>query len=261
MRQAGNGVASMPRAICATQNRILEDGMQKISTVIANSTPLSECRKHSVGATSSGKEQPQATLTETSKMGSLSNAEQSYAPRFERMMDELWQALVAHWGNAFIARFGEDWAVEKTWQSEMRGLTKNQILAGLEVCKYDERFTEWPPAARVFRAIAIRQPMRAGGASAEAVWRNICDFYAETRPAEAVWIIQHADSWEALRKGTDAAQREFYRLWGEMLAFVAEGGKLPEPVKPAPRIENKRERKPLSNRCWAELREMLGVSA
>lgn len=235
--------------------------MQKISTVIASSTPLSACNKHSVGAMSSEAEQPQVTLTETSKMGSLSNAEPSYAPRFERMMDELWQALVAHWGNAFIARFGEDWVAEKTWQSEMRGLTKNQILAGLEVCKYDERFAEWPPAARVFRAIAIRQPMRAGGARAETVWRNICDFYAQTRPAEAVWIIRKAEDWEALRKGTDAAEREFYRLWHEMLEFVADGGQLPEPIKPAPRIEHKRERKPPSSRYWAELREMLGVSA
>lgn len=181
--------------------------------------------------------------------------------RFEAMMTQLWEALIAHWGHAFITRFGAQWRTEKTWQSEMRGLTKNQILAGLEVCKYDERFTEWPPAARVFRAIAIRQPLRAGGASAETVWRNICDFYAQTRPAEAVWIIQHAESWEALRKGTDAAQREFYRLWHEMLAFVADGGQLPEPIKPAPRIDHKRERKPPSSSYWAELREMLGVSA
>lgn len=259
MRREGNGGLSTPRAICATQNKILEEGMQKISTVIASSTPLSACRKHSGGAMSSEAKQPQVTLTETSKMGGLSSADsQGYAPRFERMMDELWQALVAHWGHAFIARFGEDWVVEKTWQSEMRGLTKNQILAALEVCKYDERFVEWPPAARVFRAVAVKQAMRAGGADADTVWRNVCSYYATSRPAEAVWIIQHAEDWDALRKGTDAAEREFKRLWAEMLAFVAEGGRLPAPQMPAPKIEHKRERKAVD---WGKVWAAMGVSA
>ena len=112
--------------------------------------------------------------------------------------------------------------------------------------------------ARVFRAIAVRQSLRAGGASAEAVWRNVCNFYAQSRPAEAVWIIRKADSWEALRKGTDAAEREFYRLWHEMLAFVTGGGQLPPAVEPAPRIGHKRERKPVN---WAAIREALGGAA
>lgn len=188
-------------------------------------------------------------------MGALSSVE-GYTPRFERMMDALWQALTAHWGNAFISRFGEDWAAEQTWQGEMRGLTKNQILAGLEVCKYDSRFVEWPPAARVFRVIAMRQPMRVGGVGADEVFRNVCDFHAKRRPPEAVWIIRKAESWEALRNGTEAARREFDRLWVEVLAFVAEGGQLPPPVEPAPQIEYKRSGKKID---WASLRAAVGL--
>ena len=254
MRQAGNGGRFTPPDTSAMNRmEILEEDMQKISAIIESSLPLSECAKHNgVTANSEAKQ-----VTETSKMGSSSSAD-AHAPRFERMMGELWEALTAHWGNAFTSRHGDVWQAEPTWQSEMRGLTRNQILAGLEVCKYDARFAEWPPAARVFRAIAVRQSLRAGGASAEAVWRNVCDFYAQSRPAEAVWIIRKADSWEALRKGTDTAEREFYRLWHEMLAFVAGGGQLPPAAEPAPRIEYKRERKPVN---WAAIREALGGAA
>lgn len=174
------------------------------------------------------------------------------------MMAQLWEALIAHWGHAFTSRFGAQWRAEKTWQSEMRGLTRNQILAALEVCKYDARFTEWPPAARVFRVVASRQALRAGGADFEAVRRNVCNPYAQSRPAEAVWIIRNAEDWEALRGGSAAAEREFARLWDAMLAFVAEGGQLPEAVKPVPRVADRRERKKVD---WAAVHAALGGAA
>lgn len=237
--------------------------MMGISKVIANLPRLSECGKRN-GVTKSNTTAAAMAASSTtadtamSKMGSMPSADggQGYTPRFARMMAELWVALTAHWGNAFTSRHGDVWQDDPTWQSEMRGLTKNQILAGLEVCKYDERFAEWPPAARVFRAIALRQPMRAGGKSADEVFAEVCRYYADECSAEAVWIIRQSKDWEALRKGDAGARCKFDALWLEMQAFVGAGGQLPEPVRKVPRIE--RKAKPAD---WGRIRALMGGAA
>lgn len=74
-------------------------------------------------------------------------------PQPPEVMEWLWQMMSSMFGHKWVSSYGQQVDPDRVWASCLKGISKDQIKAGLNRCAIAAR--EWPPSAPEFRGMCL----------------------------------------------------------------------------------------------------------
>lgn len=166
---------------------------------------------------------------------SMANSLSSVEPPSQRQMDALW-TLWERMAAMFPGKFTRDNGTApakadgtlstagQTWATALRGLTARQLGEGLSACLL--KGLEWPPGPAKFRALCLNLPTFGEVEQQMRPGRDRSAFAMQVRAMMDLHTFNTADGFQQ--------ERMLRAAYEQAMRYVAEGGKLPEPMLALP---------------------------
>jgi len=165
----------------------------------------------------------------------MANSLSSVEPPSQRQMDALW-TLWERMAAMFPGKFTRDNGTApakadgtlstagQTWATALRGLTARQLGEGLSACLL--KGLEWPPGPAKFRALCLNLPTFGEVEQQMRPGRDRSAFAMQVRAMMDLHTFNTADGFQQ--------ERMLRAAYEQAMRYVAEGGKLPEPMLALP---------------------------